>query len=800
MESHGGNVELLALEDGVARIRLQGSCSDCSASSVTLELAIKQALEEAAPDLEGLEVEGVRRSHGHAAADGEATAPARASASSPARRAADRDVAATAPPPAWFESTRSPTELPAGAMVAAEVAGSELLIANVDGTLLAYHDSCASAAAPLHDGLSCIGRRARLPAVRADVLPAARRTLDGRRAHPARAGAAAARAGPREGGACAMSANALGRRREGRQRLADAVRFAGAPSSSPGCAALRTRAEAPGQRPGQRRPPPMHERDTEVCDLCGTTIPRITATCCTSTSGGSSAPARAAGRCAPATPTTARREIGRCGSPTRAARRSLGELPDPDRPRVLHAVDDHRLRRRHVPEPGGATESELHFDSWSRMCELNPVLRGSRARHRGADREPPVRPAGLRDRADRPLLRADRRDQGELGGDLRRPGVEQAVTRFFDRAARRRWRRERRAEHRRWPRRHGRRPERPHRAARPRVRRCSERARCATRRRRCWQLDLQVVEPSGRPVYMIALTIQVMIEPARRSYDDATRERLKGLFGEPERWAVTTRSLVWAQVDVVVPAFTGSTTVMVPIACSYDLEVAAAKYLHSLPDGEAPLALPLQRHDLLPGTTTAGLQMVLVPWTKSSTSGCRWRLARDDRALLPEHRLGGAAAQTLDALQREQVERGLATLDACISKLLGGARCVNARDARAARRLAAVRGLRAVPLHAGRDQERDADAVRDRLSAGYAADADEHLRPPRAALRARGAARTRRSRRGPLPRRRRRAPPGASSTGSTRRARWSARSTQRRSSSRSGSRVGDGESSSSSSA
>ena len=43
----------------MARIHLRGSCSDCSASSVTLELAIKQALEEAAPDLEGLEVEGV---------------------------------------------------------------------------------------------------------------------------------------------------------------------------------------------------------------------------------------------------------------------------------------------------------------------------------------------------------------------------------------------------------------------------------------------------------------------------------------------------------------------------------------------------------------------------------------------------------------------------------------------------------------------------------------------------------------------------------------------------------------------
>ncbi len=32
--------------------------------------------------------------------------------------------------------------------------------------------------------------------------------------------------------------------------------------------------------------------------------------------------------------------------------------------------------------------------------------------------------------------------------------------------------------------------------------------------------DLQVSEPSGRQVYMIALTIQLMIEPARRRYDD----------------------------------------------------------------------------------------------------------------------------------------------------------------------------------------------------------------------------------------------------------------------------------------
>ena len=59
MESHGGDVELLGIEDGIVRLRLQGSCSSCQASSATLELAVRQALEELAPDLEGMDVEGV---------------------------------------------------------------------------------------------------------------------------------------------------------------------------------------------------------------------------------------------------------------------------------------------------------------------------------------------------------------------------------------------------------------------------------------------------------------------------------------------------------------------------------------------------------------------------------------------------------------------------------------------------------------------------------------------------------------------------------------------------------------------
>ena len=59
LAGHGGNVELVSLENGIARLRLQGSCDGCPASASTLENALREAIDEVAPDLLGLEVEGV---------------------------------------------------------------------------------------------------------------------------------------------------------------------------------------------------------------------------------------------------------------------------------------------------------------------------------------------------------------------------------------------------------------------------------------------------------------------------------------------------------------------------------------------------------------------------------------------------------------------------------------------------------------------------------------------------------------------------------------------------------------------
>ena len=59
LQSHGGNVELVAIENEVALLRLQGTCQSCPSSSVTLELAVRQVIEEACPDLAGFEVENL---------------------------------------------------------------------------------------------------------------------------------------------------------------------------------------------------------------------------------------------------------------------------------------------------------------------------------------------------------------------------------------------------------------------------------------------------------------------------------------------------------------------------------------------------------------------------------------------------------------------------------------------------------------------------------------------------------------------------------------------------------------------
>jgi Fe-S cluster biogenesis protein NfuA/nitrite reductase/ring-hydroxylating ferredoxin subunit len=131
LESHGGGVDLLGIDDGVVRLALQGSCHGCASSTVTLKLAIEDAIHKAAPDVERIEAEG-------------AAAPA-----PPPLLQLQVSDALRAPPPAGT-AAGALGELGDRPVVRA-VAGAEVLFAALDGMPYAYRPACPACDASLAD-------------------------------------------------------------------------------------------------------------------------------------------------------------------------------------------------------------------------------------------------------------------------------------------------------------------------------------------------------------------------------------------------------------------------------------------------------------------------------------------------------------------------------------------------------------------------------------------------------------------------------------------------------------------------
>jgi hypothetical protein len=177
-------------------------------------------------------------------------------------------------------------------------------------------------------------------------------------------------------------------------------------------------------------------------------------------------------------------------------------------------------------------------------------------------------------------------------------------------------------------------------------------------------------DPSGLEIQSIALTAQVMIDPARRGYDAATRDRLAELFGPPASWAPSTQGLAWARVSAQVPGFRESTIFALELPCTYDLEVAAAKYFYALSDGEVPLSFHFNGTVFYLGRE-GPLQVVPVSW--SSRAQFRMPVAAW-REMIAEHYPGGGwirvQEHTLAALNQRRAVRGLPSFDACLAELL----------------------------------------------------------------------------------------------------------------------------------
>ncbi|HTW58754.1 MAG TPA: DUF6084 family protein [Terriglobales bacterium] len=92
-------------------------------------------------------------------------------------------------------------------------------------------------------------------------------------------------------------------------------------------------------------------------------------------------------------------------------------------------------------------------------------------------------------------------------------------------------------------------------------------------------------------IHSVALRCQIQMEVTRRRYTPQEQEKLRDLFGEPERWSKTLRNLLWTHVNINVPPFQKSTVVDMAVPCTFDFNVAATKYFYGLSDGDVPLCL-----------------------------------------------------------------------------------------------------------------------------------------------------------------------------------------------------------------
>jgi hypothetical protein len=90
-------------------------------------------------------------------------------------------------------------------------------------------------------------------------------------------------------------------------------------------------------------------------------------------------------------------------------------------------------------------------------------------------------------------------------------------------------------------------------------------------------------------IHTVVLRCQIQLEVARRRYTPSEQEQMLDLFGGPERWSQTLRSMLWTHASVVAPSFAGSTNVDLQVPCTFDFNVAATKYFHGLESGEIPL-------------------------------------------------------------------------------------------------------------------------------------------------------------------------------------------------------------------
>ena len=125
-------------------------------------------------------------------------------------------------------------------------------------------------------------------------------------------------------------------------------------------------------------------------------------------------------------------------------------------------------------------------------------------------------------------------------------------------------------------------------------------------------------------------------------------------------------------ISTMVPGFTGSTEIDLPVPFSYDLQIASTRYFSSLDEGEIPLLLLFS--GTIFGQATGGSRCSRCRGARRPRTGCRsacggrrWTCTSRTRAWITMSR------QTLDELIRFKTRHALPTWDATVAALLAQA-------------------------------------------------------------------------------------------------------------------------------
>jgi hypothetical protein len=184
---------------------------------------------------------------------------------------------------------------------------------------------------------------------------------------------------------------------------------------------------------------------------------------------------------------------------------------------------------------------------------------------------------------------------------------------------------------------------------------------------------LRVEEVDGRDIDTIALSAQIMIEAVRRPYAAREQEALLDLFGTPDRWGTSLKSMLWTHAAMVVPGFAGATSVTLPVPTSFDLSIAPTKYFFALDDGEVPLTFQFSG-TVFYRDAQGALMTERIAWTKEARFGLPVSVWHE---LIERQYADGAwlclRRDTFERLYRYKARRAVPTWEAVVDHLLENA-------------------------------------------------------------------------------------------------------------------------------